>query len=344
MSKAVEKNVLALVPSGPVGAAVASADPSAAELPAHVMRAVLMASPAITYVYDPIGGKSLFQNRSLRDLLGHPPDPFGGSSWIALMHPDDRASFPEYREHLKQLKAGEEKVWEYRLRTPEGGWRWFESRDVAVRDEASGSLLIVGNATDITEHKKAKADCDLLLDEMKHRSKNFAAVIHGLASQSAPADKAAADAFKRLVSRLMALLGAGDIILASDKRTAGVREVIENTLRPFAGEAAALRLDGPEIIVSEKAAGSLALAIHELATNAIKYGAFAQPDGSVEVAWTTISDGFRLSWRESTSVQLEPGKKDGFGTRLLKGISKAGSLQRDYDRGCLTCSLEIQSF
>jgi len=312
----------------------------ASPLSAEFARSVLMGMPAITYVYDATAGKSLFQNRSLRDLLGHKPVATDGSSWVELMHPDDKVAFPAYRERLRAMSTGDVVSWEYRLRTPSGDWRWFQSRDVLL-SESGGSKLIVGNAADITAQKDAQAQRDLLLGEMKHRSKNFGAIIRAIATQSGPKTKESAEPFERFVARLIAQLDTGDLLLASENRSASVRAVLDTALKPFVARSDSIVLSGPALELPERTAGNLGLIVHELATNAVKYGALASADGTLDIAWKEKAGFFHLSWREGSTHTVQPPSAEGFGTRLLRGIAASGSLRLDFAPTGLCCEFDL---
>ena len=248
------------------------------ELNPEFARSVLERTPAIIYVYDLKKKRNVFQNRRLGELLDRPP-PLAldeEPEWRSLIHPDDAASFPEYHARLANIRPGETLTWQFRMRHANGEWRHFLSHEVLLApDEQGAPWLIVGDAADITEQKHAEERKNLLLDEMRHRARNFAAVIEGIGRQSLPpTDEATAKFFGTFMGRLRALLDAGDAILASDARTADLVVVAERTLAPFMHSAEPqITISGSSLELSETLAGGLALVIPALVLtlNATRY-------------------------------------------------------------------------
>lgn len=288
-------------------------------------RQILQRVPAVIYVYDVQARRSLFQNRHLTELLGHPDDDTSEQSeWQRLIHPDDAARFPEHRERLTAIGPRETLSWEYRMQAADGDWRWFMSRDVLLSPDDSGKpWLIVGSATDISEQKDIERRKDLLAGEMRHRSRNFSAIVSALAHQSRPKrPEDGVAAFDAFAARLQAILNAGDVVLASESRSAACHHVLRAAIAPLVADMSRVEMDGPEVTLGEQCAGGLALVTHELTTNALKYGALSNEDGKVEVVWTVESAGpkplLRFLWRESDGPPVVVPKFNGFGTRLLK--------------------------
>ncbi len=316
-----------------------------------VARHVLEATPAVVYVYDVRREKSVYQNRSLADLLGHGPEvPVRDrTEWQHLVHPEDAARFPEYRRRLKNIRAGQTLSWEYRIRAGDGAWRWFQSRDVLLSAGKDGTPhLVVGNAADITDQKAAEHRYALLEAELRHRSKNFGAIVAAIARQTRPRDNpAAAEHFDAFVARLTTLLNAGDIVVASTPRMAPLHTILDVTLAPFLGMGRDNRitLDGPHVMLGEDASGAIALALHELATNAAKYGALSVANGRVSVTWrSAVVDGkvgVELLWQESDGPRVGPPARTGFGTRVIRQGAPGGRVQHDYRADGVVCRFEI---
>jgi PAS domain S-box-containing protein len=306
-------------------------------------RAVLEATPAVVYVYDVQAEKSVYQNRRLSELLGHAPDASPAlTEWQSFIHPDDATRFPVHRARLKTIKDGETLIWEYRLRASDGSWRWFQSRDVLLSKDAAGRpLLVVGNSADISEQKETQARHALLVGELRHRSKNFGAVVQAIARQTAPKDITAAVPFNLLVARLMTLLNMGELVLEREPRVARLKTVLETTLKPFVGRQERIAIDGPDAALVEESAGALALAMHELATNAVKYGALANQDGMISVAWTRDGGSAELVWKERHGPLVRAPRADGFGMRVIKGGAQGGKVTVAFEPDGLSCRFEL---
>lgn len=287
-------------------------------------RSVLQAAPTIIYVYDVQKGHSVFQNRPFAELLGHPQTDANG--WRSFIHADDEKRFAAHREQLKTIAPGETLFWEFRMRDVGGQWRWFLSRDVLLSEDSAGKpLLVVGNAADITEQKDAEERMEILAGEMRHRAKNLVSLVEGIGRLSRPKGQPAVDAFvDSYMGRLKALLWTGDIVLSSNQRAAYLRTVLETVLAPFqsASEPERIVLRGPTVLLSERTAGGLGLAIHELATNALKYGALSAPAGHVSICWTLTpaegGDEFAMEWRESGGPAVSPPQAEGFGGKVIR--------------------------
>jgi PAS domain S-box-containing protein len=314
-------------------------------------RRIIEAAPTIIYVYDVQGARSVFQNRRFADLLGHSEIP--ADEWRGFMHPEDEARFAEHRARLKTIAPGETLFWEFRMRDAGGQWRWFLGRDVLLsRDDGGKPLFIVGNAADITEQKDAEEHMEILAGEMRHRAKNLVSLVEGIGRLSRPKGRTDIDAFiDAYMGRLKALLHTGDIVLSSNRRMAYLSAVVDTALIPFRSDDAPERitLQGPAVIVSEKTAGGLALAIHELATNAVKYGALSAPTGKVSLQWTLTpheaGERFAMEWQESNGPRVSPPQAEGFGGKVIRhsiAHEPGGGITLDYLPDGLRCSFTFE--
>lgn len=297
-------------------------------LDVDLARKILAAAPTILYVYDVQKERSVFQNRGIGDLLGHPAgnNKEQVSGWDALIHPDDGNRFPDHRKRLKKIRPGETLLWEFRARAGDGQWRWFLSRDSLLSSDISGEpLLVIGSASDITEQKQAEQFKELLADEMRHRARNLVSIVQAIARMSRPKNQPEANKYiDTFMGRLMTLLNTGGIVLSSASRKADFDTVVNTTLTPFRGEAALSRIEasGPGVALPEKTAGGLAMAIHELATNAVKYGALSVDKGKVNLTWTlTDRDGqqhFAMVWKENGGPAVSSPTSEGFGGMVIR--------------------------
>ncbi|WP_322514676.1 HWE histidine kinase domain-containing protein [Rhodopseudomonas palustris] len=198
-------------------------------------------------------------------------------------------------------------------------------------------LAYLGNIADRIEtavaRLRAEAQQRLLNDELSHRMKNTMALVQAIASQTLKnvPDKAPVKAFS---DRLLALSMAHDVLLQQDWRSAPVRSIVETAIRIF-DDVGRFDVSGGSVPLGSRSALSLALLLHELTTNAAKYGALANDSGRVQIAWTIEdADGeaeLRLRWRESGGPAVAPPSRQGFGSRLLKmGLAGTGGAQLHY--------------
>jgi PAS domain S-box-containing protein len=323
------------------------------QLDIALARRVLEAAPTVIYVYDLHRETSVFQNRRFGELLGHPPqDDERVSEWMAHIHPDDAKAFPEHRERLRTIRPGETLSWEFRMRDVAGGWRWFLSREALLAgDETGKPQLIAGSASEITEQKLAEQHKELLADEMRHRARNLVAIVQAIARMSRPKGQPEVNKYIDVfMGRLMTLLNTGGIVLSSTARTADLRAILETTLAPFGSDdiRARISMDGPEVVLSEHTAGGLALAFHELMTNAIKYGALSEEAGRISVSWSLAESEqgqtFVMGWLETGGPAVKPPATEGFGGAVIRqsiARERAPKIALDYLPEGLSCRFEF---
>jgi len=178
-----------------------------------------------------------------------------------------------------------------------------------------------------------------VIGEARHRLKNLITIIESLAKSSKPKEDPAVDEFMRKFSgRLHALSAASDLSLASNYSAIDTRQIVQATLAPFLEkESERLTFDGPPLALSEATGGSLALGLHELATNAIKYGALSMPSGRVRFSWRSEIHGgdetVFMDWTETGRSNVPPPEREGFGGRVIKFIpsrEKNGKVDSEY--------------
>ena len=323
-------------------------------LDAELACKVLEAAPTILYVYDVQKELSVFQNRRIGDLLGHPEVPGSErTGWTAYIHPDDALRFREHRDRLKRVRTGEMLSWEFRMRDGTGKWRWFLSRDTLLSsDEYGNPLLTVGSASDITEQKLAEQHKELLADEMRHRARNLVSIVQAIGRMSRPKNQPEANKYiDTFMGRLLTLLNTGGIVLSSASRNADLEAVVNATLAPFRNESGPLRITtgGPAVALLERTVGGLALAIHELATNALKYGALSGETGTASLTWM-VSDQdtkrqFTMEWNEVGGPPVSVPSSEGFGGMVIRqSVAREadGRVTIDYLPDGLRCRLEFR--
>jgi PAS domain S-box-containing protein len=259
-------------------------------------------------------GRMLRVNEALCTITGYARDELRGRNVFDITHPDDS---PTERGDYARLVRGEAESYtrEKRYVRRDGNERWVEVAASAVRDTDGRFLYGVRIVQDVTDRRQAGARRAVLLAELNHRVKNTLAVVRGIAARSLSGERTLAEGRGLFNARLLALSRAHDLLTASQWRGAGLRAVLRGELAPYGARAI---LSGPELALSPKAALTLALVVHELATNALKYGALASPDGRVDVAWSLEEAELRLRWRERDGPPVEVPLRRGFGRVLLE--------------------------
>jgi len=217
--------------------------------------------------------------------------------------------------------------------TPDGDRCWIELRAQTRFDADGQPLSLTGVAADITERKQAEIHRDLLTREMSHRVKNTLANVQSIVGQSLRDAEVAPDVMTMLIERLQALAGAHDVLTGEGWQSAEIGEVVRTALAPFQSELRRIAVGGDKVRLSARAATALALAIHELATNAAKYGALAHGNGRVTVNWAVEDGDLSLVWRERDGPPVVPPRRRGFGSRMIENAlaaSTSGHSSMDY--------------
>lgn len=199
-------------------------------------------------------------------------------------------------------------------------------------------------ARDITERKAFEARQMLLINELNHRVKNTLALVQGLALQSFKPGRDPADARQAFQERLGALAAAHDLLTREKWEGATIGELVADALHVHSDHPGRIEASGPKVVVSPKAAISLVLALHELGTNAAKYGALSVPTGRVEVEWRLMPDRkLRIEWRERGGPSVQEPSHSGFGLRMIERALKsdlAGSVTILFDPEGLVCTID----
>ncbi|MDB5457639.1 MAG: histidine kinase, partial [Caulobacter sp.] len=231
----------------------------------------------------------------------------------AVMESFGRAIDPESRADYEV---------EYRTAAPhDGGERWIAAKGRALFDASGRALRAVGTTVNITDRKRAELHLRLMVNELNHRVKNSLATIQAIAAQTFRDAHSLPDAQDAFTSRIIALAEAHDVLTRENWESADIQEVARRTAGLHGGEDR-FDLTGPSIRLSPRTALSLSMALHELATNALKYGALSVPAGRVAIDWSVTRDaaGARLSlvWSEHGGPPVTPPTRKGFGSRLVE--------------------------
>jgi two-component sensor histidine kinase len=185
------------------------------------------------------------------------------------------------------------------------------------------------------ELRKALSTRKLMADELNHRVKNTLAIAQAIVSQSVKTSGSLAEAGRIIEDRLVALGRTHDILTEADWRAASVAAIVDAAVKVHAGHVGQIAAEGPPVALNPQATVALSMALHELATNAAKYGALATPQGKVSIVWSVVRDDdsapvFDLSWTESNGPTVIAPTRRGFGSRLIASplVGAAGADSR----------------
>jgi two-component sensor histidine kinase len=214
---------------------------------------------------------------------------------------------------------------------------WFTFCYSPIRDEAGRVLGMMDTVMETTGKMLAERNGRLLNAELAHRMKNTLAMIAAIASQTFRSAETLEEAQSILSERIATLGEAHSILTRSSWSSAPIRAVVEGALAPHRSEIGTIRIEGPPLQLAADQAMTLALAVNELATNAVKYGALSVETGEVFIAWRVgrpqSDDAFRLEWTESGGPAVVKPLRHGFGSRLVERVMAQkfhGTVELDY--------------
>ncbi len=315
-------------------------------MPNATFASVAEDAPALLWRGD-AEGRCVYLNKAQRDFWGVAPDAVATFVWGSTLLPEDAdqvyGPFSEGMARQAPFRC------EGRYRRADGEIRILETV-ARPRFEDGVFVGMVGVNTDVTDQRAAQALLEasearqrLLVDEMSHRVKNILATVLSIASltgRSASSVEAFNAAFG---ARIVALAKTHDLLTGQGWAFADLREVLETELAPYDRP---LTLTGDPVRLDASAAVNLALIIHELATNAAKYGAYAG-DGTLDIRWS-VQAGSRvvLDWVETGGPPVVAPLRTGFGSRLIQSLLKgelAGDVVTDYRLGGLVARLRFRA-
>ena len=278
----------------------------------------------------------------LKRMMGFEPDaPVGAAELDSRIVAEDKALSDATAR--RALDAGESRFeTEFRFLAPDEQVRWFMIRAQATVDKGGEVRRLTGVLMDITDRRAAEERLHLLAREVDHRANNLLTIVQGAVALS---KAATVEALKEtLVGRLQALARAHQLLSESRWEAARVRRIIEEELRPYAGaDTDRVTLDGADLACSPQSAQSLGMAVHELATNAAKYGALSAPAGRVRVSWGPApgEEALELAWEESGRAGVKPPRRRGLGlTMIERALSQTGGrAEFEWRAEGLTCRM-----
>ena len=245
--------------------------------------------------------------------------------WAALIVPEDRATA---LEHLEGARHGEVAVYEFRIQRPsDGAFRWIRNTNFPLRDDSHISR-IGGIVEDVSEAKLATEHAAVLLAELQHRVRNIMALLRSITNRTGERAESVPEYRNLMMGRLLAFARVQALLTRTANVSVGIASIVQDEVSVQAEHEGQYVLDGPDIALSPKAAEVLTLAIHELATNAVKYGALSVPTGRVTVRWSTFEkrggSWLAFDWtEEGAPARPQPTadtpRRRGFGSELIEG-------------------------
>lgn len=300
----------------------------------RLLRSILDTLADPVYVKD-ARGIFVMSNHACDRLVGMPAEGFNDDDFGL-----DRENLAEIREHDRAVMNGAKL-----LNIEEVAFdKTFLSSKVPWFDETGEVIGLVGISRDITERKRAEETEKLLLGELNHRVKNTLATIQSMAVQTlrhSPEPEAFKEAF---IGRLHAMSLTHNILTQTNWSSALLSDVLTVELTPYhVREDERWEILGPSVHLSPAAATHIGMVIHELTTNAVKYGCLSESGGLLRIDWTMDGETLELVWTEAGGPPVIAPSREGFGTRLFKNIARAfnGSVEFSYDPTGLVCTFSV---
>jgi PAS domain S-box-containing protein len=264
--------------------------------------------------------------------------------WRSL-HPDDKHMMAEFH---KTADTVDSYPCEYRILRPDGALLWVAGRGRVVARGADGKAHRVANIVmDISDRKKAEEHIQMLMREISHRSKNLLAVVQAIAGQTVRTAGTLEEFGSKFSQRVLGLAASHDLLVHENWRGASLGELAQQQLSPFMElKDARLTVHGPAAMLTSEAAQAVGLALHELATNALKYGAWSVPSGKVAVSWLfgEGSSDLTLNWVEAGGPRVIAPDRTGFGHLVIVSMVEQalkGEVKLNFEPSGLTWTLRI---
>ncbi|OYR17181.1 sensory box protein [Brucella rhizosphaerae] len=281
-------------------------------------------------------------NHGAERLYGYSTDEAIGRK-VTMLLPSDRMT--EEVEIIEKISRGLAVAPHETVRLHKNGARLDVQLTVSPVRDGNGRIIGASkSAHDISDRKKSEQLQQAILGEMKHRIKNVLATVQALARQTFrnPSHKSAYQTFE---ARLGAMARTHDLLTADVWQATELDKLVEEALLPFG--LSNFAINGPKIDVSSRAAMAFSLGLHELATNASKYGALSVPGGSVDVTWACdpASQQLNFVWREKDGPSVSAPKSRGFGSKLIEGVLAgeiSGNVELNFHPDGLHCQLSTK--
>jgi PAS domain S-box-containing protein len=285
--------------------------------------------------YDPLRGVGSGDAR-FEEIFDVTADEISIEHLMKRVHPDDVERFWANREAALDPTNPKPYVrHEFRVRWRNGTVRWVEANALAYFEGVGSERRAVsfgGTVQDITERKEREETEHLLMREVNHRAKNMLSVVDSIAHQTAARNPD--DFVERFSERIQALSANQDLLVRNEWKGVDISDLIRAQLAHFADLIGSrIAVHGPKLCLKAASAQAIGLALHELATNAGKYGALSTNTGHVNIYWETDGDTFTMSWIECDGPPVSAPKRRGFGTIVMETMTErsvAGTVGLDY--------------
>lgn len=288
------------------------------------LRVAVEAGSVGTWMYDLRSGRMVTDAWLSQMLEIEPSAAAAGITierFLESVAPDDRDRVDDAIR--RTIETGAPYQIEYRLASGRRGTRWVMAKGRIESGESGSISYFAGALSEITERKRHEEQMRLVMAELNHRVKNTLASVQAIASQTMRYTSSSSEFEQAFTERLRSLAQAHSLLTRTNWEGVDLRDIAESELKPRLGTPDQARIDGPSIILRPKEALSLHLVMHEMCTNAAKYGALSSNRGLVKVAWRVeVNEDdqprLHLVWSESDGPEVHPPSRRGFGSRIIE--------------------------
>ena len=322
-----------------------SFDPEAASAKLRLYQTVLQATPDLVYVFD-LDHRFIYANEALLTMWGRTWDEAIGKTCLELGYEPWHAQMHD--REIEQVIATRQPIrGDVPFPHTTKGVRIYDYIFTPVFGPDGRVEAIAGSTRDVTEREEHDKHMRLLVNELNHRVKNTLAIVQSLVVQTLDGTPATDEARDKIESRLLALSDAHDILTRENWQGADMVAIVDaaaGLCQQYVGER--FDISGPTVILEPRRAVALAMALHELCTNAIKHGACSAPGGRVGIHWDFDADrsAVRLLWKETGGPAVTPPTQRGFGSTLLqRGLKHdlGGDADLSFEPDGLRCEIVI---
>jgi PAS domain S-box-containing protein len=312
------------------------------------LQEALTAGRVMAFEWDPATGRS-HRSDNAAQILGSEPEEGGSgrlNTFLARVHPDDRARFSA---HVFGVSRGSPSFSvSFRYLRPDGREVWLEETASAEFDAAGRYVRLKGLTRDVTERKRAEERQSLLIAELDHRVKNALACVAAVAQHTRETSRSMDEFTERLLGRIQSMASIHALLSRGRWQGATVADLAHCVLAPCLAEGNAT-VEGPEVVLGAEATQALAMAIHELVTNAAKHGALSRPEGRVALRWQCRRHADRrrrlvLDWQETDGPPVAPPAQHGYGTSVIRDLipyELGGAVDLSFAPAGVHCRLDI---
>ena len=305
------------------------------------LRLALEAANMGWWEYD-IEADQMSWSQNLVSRMGFAPEMFEGTlaGLLSHVHPDDKATFLDLVQ--RGDSKGHDGSCEIRFVRPDQSIRWALAAGHVINGSDGRPKHFAGVDLDITERKQAEDRQELLVRELDHRAKNLLAVVQSIVRLTRAAS--VTDFITAVEGRILALARAHSLVSEARWASVDLKRLVEEEVAPFQGDRYRINVaDSPRVPLTPAAAQSLAMALHELLTNAVKYGALSSPDGKIALDWALEPEALVLRWMETGGPATSAPKRPGLGLGVIHANLEGLNGHADFDwlTTGLSCELSI---